>query len=122
MQADYKLIDMPTMLSREVKVQNPNDPNEWVRDDLWYEQIRSIYSNFVQFLQENSLLKKPSVRYSDELVLFLSDLNEDGRTLIQSGAKGRWLDTFDRPGGGPPPSDTSILKRALQKIRRAKDA
>lgn len=122
MQSNYKLIDMPTMLSREVKVQRPDDPNEWVRDDSWYEQIRSIYSSFVRFLHDNSLIKNPNVYYSDELVLFISDLNEDGRALIQSGADERWLDAFDRPGGGPPPSDTSILERALQKVRRTKDA
>lgn len=116
MQTDYKIVDMPTMLSRDVKIQSPHDPNEWVRDDHWYEQIRSIYRSFLGFLQRNRLLRE-NVHYSDDLVLFFSDLSEDGRVLIQSGADDRWLDAFDRPGGGPPPSDTSILERALQKVR-----
>jgi hypothetical protein len=122
MQTDYKIIDMPTMLSRDVRIQNPNNPDEWVKDDHWYDQIRSIYRSFVAFLQKNCLIINDAIHYSDDLVLFFSNLTEDGKALIQSGADDRWLDAFDRPGGGPPPTDTSTLERALQKVRATKDA
>ncbi|WP_338426904.1 hypothetical protein [Sphingopyxis kveilinensis] len=121
MKTNYKIIDMPTTLSRDVKIQSSNDPNKWVKDNVWYEQIRLIYSSFVGFLKKNDLLINNDIKYSDDLVVFFSDLNKDGRALIQSGADDRWLDTFDKPGGGPPPSDTSALERALQKVRVTKD-
>jgi len=47
----------------------------------------------------------------------LSDLNDEGQALVQSGADDRWIASFDKPGNTKPPSDLSSLKIELDSIR-----
>jgi hypothetical protein len=116
MTKNYKVLDMPSMLKREVVKQDPLDSTIWIRDDSWYEDIKEIYGAFATFLTENNLLVRPIGRDLDSLVIWLDDLDDSGRALIASGALGRWLDSFDRPGSKKSLSDTRYLQKALQKL------
>ncbi|HEY5713577.1 MAG TPA: hypothetical protein VIT38_16905 [Allosphingosinicella sp.] len=114
---NYKVIDMPSLMQRKVLKQDPRDITTWISDETWYDQIRMIYRAFILFLEENKLLKKPVDNDIDQVVIWLADLSERGRGLIESGAYGRWLDSFDRPGSKKSLSDTSYLQRALKKLQ-----
>jgi hypothetical protein len=117
---DYSVINMPSMMSRNVLVQDPNNPDNWVRDEAWYEATRATYAALLDFFKSNNLLKvdveTPRI---DDVVLKLSDLNEEGQQLVKSGADDRWLASFDRPGSTKSPSDVSALEKALQRLRAA---
>jgi hypothetical protein len=117
MPIDYKVIDMPSMMARTVAFQDPANPSRWIRDDKWYYDIRVIYGSLLKFLKDNNLLKG-DLEYStiDDVVIMFTDLNALGQQLIKSGAKGRWLESFDRAESVKHPSDVRYLEKALSRI------
>lgn len=111
---DFKIIDMPAMMARKVM---KKDGINWIRDESWYDQIRSIYSSMFVFLKKNNLLiRSENYLNIDEIVVNLSDLTERGKKFIRSGADEKWLKSFDRQQGKNP-SDTTALERALARIK-----
>jgi hypothetical protein len=117
MPKDYKVIDVPSMLARKVTRRDPADPTKWIRDEKWYRDIRAIYTSLLEFFEENNLLRSALVYSSvDEIVLMFSDFNEIGQKFIKTGAKGRWLDSFDRPDSKKAFSDVRYLEKALRQM------
>jgi len=70
-----------------------------------------------RFLRENDLLARPLAASFDEIdddyCIRASDLTAEGLDLVKA-AYDRWLKKIDRGGN---PEDTSILEKALKKIR-----
>lgn len=120
---DYKLYDMPSLLGRTVKKVNPEDESNWIRDDGWYEAVRAKYFALFRFLQDKDLIGRKLVSIEadvDGVVVKASDLTDEGRLFIASGADERWLKSFDRPGSKKKSFDTSYLERELAKQRLRK--
>ena len=117
MSLDYKVIDMPSTMSTEVKMLSSGSDGVWVRDDGWYDQVRDIYSNLIKFLAEKNLVTSNiDLSLVDEAVIMFSDLTEVGQALVLSGATDNWLGSFDRPGTNKSPSNIDSLVRALKKL------
>ena len=117
MSLDYKVIDMPSTMSTEVKMLSSGSDKLWVRDDGWYDQVRDIYSNLIKFLAEKNLVTSNiDLSLVDEAVIMFSDLTEVGQALVLSGATDNWLGSFDRPGTNKSPSNIDSLVRALKKL------
>lgn len=117
MSTDYKLIDVPSMLSRDVRKRDPTNPSRWVKDETWYENIRQIYTTLVRFFLDHELLKNAVNTSSiDSVVIMFSDLNDAGKLLVKSGADERWLNSFDRVGSKKEFSDVRYLEKALRNL------
>jgi len=115
---DYKIMDMPTHLSRTALKQDPANSENWIRDDSWYAQTKAINSSLYSFLVSAKLLKQPKhFKSIDHVVIMFSDLNEVGQLFLQSGAVDRWSASFDRPSSKKSYSDVRYLEKALRTIR-----
>lgn len=118
-EADYKLYNMPTMLARSVKKQDPSDANRWVRDDDWYREIQQMYFALFRFLQTHGLVSRDLVKSYDDtptVVVMASDLTELGRRFVKSGIDDRWLKSFDRLKAKRDFSNVDYLSKALSKL------
>lgn len=116
---DYILYNMPAMLSRSVKRQDPSDPDRWVRDNDWYREIQQMYFSLFSFLQSHDLVSRQLVGNYDDaatVIVRASELTDLGRTFIKSGIADRWLKAFDRPSSRRDFTDISYLKKALEKL------
>ena len=114
---NYKVVDVPSMLSREVAIQDQSNPATWIRDDAWYNNVKEIYTNLLHFFVSNSLLEDDiACSDIDSLVLKFSDFNQLGQKFINTGADERWLSSFDRPGSKKAFSDVRYLEKALRQI------
>lgn len=119
MQQDYKFLNMPGLLATRVTRQDPNNDEEWILDEGWYDRTRRLYASLLSFFQDNALIRTPASWSSiDDVVLMFSDLTDDGQALVRSGADENWVGSFDRPGNKKDYANTRILQRALDKIRR----
>ena len=120
-EANYKIYSMPTALSRVVRRQDPTDGSKWIRDDQWYEDTRVMYFSLFQFLQDNSLVSRQlvdTVADVDSVVVYASDLTDEGKRFVQSGAVARWQESFDRPRSPKKSfSDIGLLKKRLSELR-----
>ncbi len=119
-EADYKLYNMPALLGRSVKKQDPENPNRWIRDDDWYLDVQQMYFTLFCFLQANGLVSRELVKSlsdTSEVVVKASEMTDLGRRFIESGADERWLKSFDRPGPKRDFSNTGYLSKALAKLR-----
>lgn len=117
--ADYNLYNVPALLARSVKKQDPNDPDRWVRDDDWYSEVLDKYYSLFCFLQSNGLVLRELVKSPGDtaaVVVKASELTERGQRFIKTGADERWLKSFDRPGSKRDFSNTEYLTKALTKL------
>lgn len=112
---DYKVMDMPTHLSRKALKQDPRNPNAWIHDDSWYRETREINFALYEFFLEHDLVNSQK-RFEtiDEVVLRYNDFNILGKLFLKSGAVDRWLASFDRPGSKKALSDVRYLEKALR--------
>lgn len=118
-EADYNLYNVPALLARSVKKQDPTDPDQWVRDDDWYREVQEKYYSLFCFLQSNNLVSRELVKSPRDtavVVVKASELTERGRRFIKSGADERWLKSFDRPGSNRDFSNTEYLRKSLAKL------
>ncbi len=115
---DYKVVDMPKILSRTVLKRGRGDLKTWIRDDDWYEDTRTTYRSFLKFLVDNQLLIKPLTTALNDAVVRLSDLNDLGQALVRSGADERWIASFDRPDSKKARDDVTYLEKALGRLKR----
>jgi hypothetical protein len=113
---NYKVVDMPTELSRDVLMPDPNNLTGWVRDESWYHDIKEIYKSLLDFLVSNQLLRSKLEANIESLVIYYSDLNEIGQHLVKTGAIDRWMSSFDRTGVKKEFSDVRYLEKSLEAI------
>lgn len=80
------------------------------------ESINLCYQ-VIKFLQDNKLMMRPMINsteeVNDDFVLMSSDLTEEGVEVMKA-AFYKWLEKTDK---GMPPEDTTLLMKALNKIR-----
>ena len=118
-QSDYSVYNLPALLGRSVKKQDPKNPDRWIRDDDWYREIQQMHFSLFCFLQANGLVSRELVKTLDDtsaVVLKQSELTDLGRRFIKSGADERWLKSFDRPGSKKDFSSTEYMRKALAKL------
>jgi hypothetical protein len=119
--ADFIVYNMPQMLGREVRKQDPADSaSRWVRDESWYESTRQRFFYLFKFFQDNHLVTKELVtdlRSVENAVLWFSALSDEGQSFVKMRFDERWLKSFDRPGTQKKSSDVSYLQKQLQQIR-----
>lgn len=90
----------------------PNVDRAWLVDRFWY---------LHEFLRTNGLLVRPLVTTraevdDDEFAIRSNDVTAEGLAVIREGYD-RWCKALDR---GTPPSKTTILERALERVRAAR--
>lgn len=82
------------------------------------DEIVNQFYCLLSFLQNNNLLASNTIKsvddLTDEFTLLSTDLTEDGLSLMKASYH-RWLTKVDN---GMPPEDTTLLEKALKKIRR----
>jgi hypothetical protein len=80
--------------------------------------IKKVFRTLIDFLQSNGLttktLLKEGVDVDEKFVINRSDLTEEGFEFYQR-VEQRWFNAIDN---GAKPTDTALLERALQEIRR----
>ena len=117
--ADYNLYNVPALLARSVKKQDPSNPDQWIRDESWYREVQDTYYSLFCFLQSNGLVSRELVKAPSDtaaVVVKASELSERGSRFVKSGADERWLKSFDRAGSGKDFSNTAYLSKALAKL------
>lgn len=79
--------------------------------------IVNVFYQVIKFLQDNDLLLRTMANsiedVNDDFVLMSTDLTEEGVEVMKE-AFYKWLQKTDK---GMPPEDTSLLMKALNKIR-----
>jgi len=90
----------------------PHETRSRAVDSFWY---------LHEFLRTNGLLVRPLVATraevdDDEFAIRSNDLTTEGLAVIREGYD-RWCKALDR---GTPPSKTTILEKALAKVRTAR--
>ena len=79
--------------------------------------IVNVLYQVIKFLQDNKLMVHPMINsiedVNDAFVLMSTNLTEEGVEVMKA-AFYKWLDKTDK---GMPPEDTTILMKALNKIR-----
>lgn len=107
-------VDLPGLLSRVVKRQDPTDKTRWIRDESWYASVKAKYNSLFKFLSDNSLLNKHfDLSEIDRLVITEGDLTPLGVKLFSSGAVDRWFSSFDRPSSKKLSTNVRYLERQL---------
>ena len=80
----------------------------------------NLFYQVIKFLQDNKLMVRPMINgiedVNDNFVLMSTDLTEDGVEVMKA-AYYKWLQKTDK---GMPPEDTTLLMKALNKIRNKK--
>jgi hypothetical protein len=118
---DYVALNVPGLLSRTVKVQDPVDSSKWLPDPTWHEHTKELMAALLFFYRKNKLLKESqNLPPTEQVVLKFSDFTELGQAFLQSGAEDRWLRSFDRPGNRKARSDVRYLEKQLQLIRESR--
>lgn len=120
MTKDFAVHDMPSMMNTKVTRPDERDPDQWVRDEVWYQSIRQMFFALFKFYQNHGLLKAPAVEElgdTDKVVLRFSDFTPEGQAFVMSQAPDRWLASFDRPGSKKSPDDVRYLEKQLDKLR-----
>jgi hypothetical protein len=118
-QHDYSVFNMPALLNRSVKKQDPLDDSKWIVDESWYREVREMHFALFEFLQENYLVTRNLVETRDDVpqvVVKFSELTDAGKRFIKSGAHDRWLASFDRPGSKREFGNVTYLRDALHKL------
>jgi hypothetical protein len=114
--SDFILYNVPAMLARQVQRRDPSDPDQWIRDEAWYEQVRRNYYALFSFLNANGLVTQPiacSAERLDSVVLRFSDLTPLGQAFVRSRAVDKWLTAAEKSQGAP---DTKPLSKSLAKL------
>lgn len=121
-ESDYKVYNLPALLNRSVKKQDPADSSKWIVDSDWYRDIREKYFALFQFLQSNKLVSRKLVTTIDDVsnvVVRHSELTDFGRRFVKSGIDERWLKSFDRPGSKKEFSNVAYMQKAIEKLQKA---
>ena len=81
--------------------------------------IVNVFYQLIKFLQDNKLMLHPMINsiedVNDDFVLMSTDLTEEGVEVMKA-AFYKWLEKTDK---GIPPVDTTLLMKALNKIRKS---
>jgi hypothetical protein len=81
------------------------------------EETINLFYQVIKFLQDNKLMVRPMINgiedVNDDFILMSTDLTEEGVEVMKA-AYYKWLQKTDR---GMPPEDTTLLMKALNKIR-----
>ncbi len=79
--------------------------------------IVNVFYQVIRFLQDNGLLLQTMANsiedINDDFVLMSTDLTEEGVEVMKA-AFYKWLEKTDK---GMPPEDTTLLMKALNKVR-----
>jgi hypothetical protein len=79
--------------------------------------IVNVFYQLIRFLQDNGLLLQTMANsiedINDDFVLMSTDLTEEGVEVLKA-AFYKWLEKTDK---GMPPEDTTLLMKALNKVR-----
>jgi hypothetical protein len=77
----------------------------------------NLFYQVIKFLQDNDLLLRTMANsiedINDDFVLMSTDLTEEGVEVMKA-AFYKWLEKTDK---GMPPEDTTLLMKALNKVR-----